>query len=92
MSVLYYFLMIVMLLGLCVIVGYGLLILGGLLNGEVRKGRNWPLIYCIAIPGLALLFSEYIIDVNKDWSRALGGMLLVLALVTLINYKGRKRR
>jgi hypothetical protein len=93
MTVLYYFFMIVTLLGVCVIGGYGVLILGGLINGGLRKARNWHwIIYCVGILGLVLLFSEFIIDINKEWSRALGGMLLVLVLAILINFKGRKRR
>lgn len=93
MDALYYFFLFVAPIGVGLIAGYGLLILGGLINEGVRKMPNWRwFIYCVGIVGLVLLFAEFIIDIDKDWSRALGGMLLVLALVTLINYKGKRRR
>lgn len=90
MEAIAYFLPLLAALGAFVIGGYGLLKLGHLINIRLNRDRNqrW-IIYVAGVLGLGLFFAEYLIAIDHEWSRALGALLLVLALVTLINYRGK---
>lgn len=90
MEGLFYIIMLVAAIGVFLIGGYGLLKLGHLINDGLRRGRDlrW-ILYVVAVLGLGLFVAACFINVNGEWIRALGILLLVLALVTLINYKGK---
>lgn len=83
-------LLLVPVVALLIVVGFGLLKMGHLINGKLREGRNrlW-VAYGVGLVGVLLLLSAFVWPVNTEWSRALSALLIVPAIVTLINYKGK---